>query len=725
MINQETIAKLVGQLAFHVDLSGLERFQRGIEQARQRMMAMSKQADQLQQKLGTKMGIKVDTTARDKLDKQVRTSLDRELRGEVLLQKARRATFTAELAGQRLQFAGQRESAFLTTQTLKDRQQMAVLAAKEQRAEQARLKVQGQAIKNQDALTQAKGRQARIEAMHAQQVQRTLNLQAQQQRTMTATQKLEQSMQQARERGQRQAQKFVESQQAAKVRAQRQDVANQQRQERFQWAQTRQQQWEANRNKPEPSGGFLGLGTAGLALGGAAAGASAIVAAINALGERMSATQERVSGSQQFTNVLAQAGGNNPANQKIVADEFVRIGQKYGTALDIESAKVFRTFVMAETARGSSLTKAVNTFETRQAAFRGAGMTREEQTRANLQLQQIMGKSQGDREDLNTFTEAAPLLIEPIKRAWAARNKHKLDGNLEKDFRASTTAGNLKSVDFTKGIELFVKENAAAIQRQSDSIDANATRLSNQQFLQQQGVDKNPELIGAINERIRSEMELNEAMAPLKQTSANLDIALNKLMTSALGWVFNKDGTSQTNAAKIDALSPDKPAIDLQALTGVNVDSSKAKQQDPIDRLYNFLTGASDYTEGPATKMRAAQLDLTGALSLPQLDMSKFEQPEIDGRFHQIMRNMQPMSPPELSFRAAQRIFGESPSRAQSSTVNNNNTPINVTNNVTVNAQTGATAEEISRLVETGVTDKTKEALRDLLNQYEMPQDTE
>ncbi|MCF7533781.1 tape measure protein [Pseudomonas petrae] len=725
MMNQETIAKLVGQLSFHVDLSGLERFQRGMEQARQRMMAMSKQADQLSKSLGTKMGLKVDTTARDKLDRQVRTSLDRELKGEVMLQKARRATFAAELAGQKLQFAGQRESSFLTTQSLKDRQQMAVLAAKESRAEQARLKVQGQTVKNEDALASAKARQARVEALHAQQVQRTLNLQAQQQRTMTATQRLEQSMQQARERSQRQSQKYIESQQAAKLRGQRQDVSHQQRQQRFEWQQTRQQQWEANQNKPEPSGGFLGLGTAGLAVGGAAAGAAAIVAAINALGERMSATQERVSGSQQFTNVLAQAGGNNPANQKIVADEFVRIGQKFGTALDIDSAKMYRTFIMAETARGSSLSKAIGTFETRQAAFRGAGMTREEQTRANLQLQQIMGKSQSDREDLNTFTEAAPLLIEPIRRAWAARNKHKLDGNLEKDFRASTTAGNLKSVDFTNGIELFVKENAAAIQRQSDSIDANSTRLSNQQFLQQQGIDKNPDLINAINERIKSEQELNEAMAPLKQTSANLDIALNKLMTSALGWVFNKDGTSQTNAAKIDALSPDKPAIDLQALTGVDVDPSKARQQDPIDRLYNFLTGASDYTEGPATKMRAAQLDFSGALSLPQLDMSKFEQPEIDSKFHQIMRNMQPMSAPELSFRAAQRFFDESPSRPQSSTVNNNNTPINVTNNVTVNAQTGATAEEISRLVETGVTDKTKEALRDLLNQHEMPQDTE
>ena len=101
--------------------------------------------------------------------------------------------------------------------------------------------------------------------------------------------------------------------------------------------------------------------------------------------------------------------------------------------------------------------QATGTYETRQAAFRGAGMTAEEQRRANLQLQQIASKSQSDREDLNTFSEAAPLLVEPIRRAWAARNKHALDGNLEKDFRTSTTVGNLKAEDFTKGIELFVK----------------------------------------------------------------------------------------------------------------------------------------------------------------------------------------------------------------------------------------------------------------------------
>ena len=546
-INEE-IARLTGSLFFKVDSSGLQRFLRMLKSAEVAMARAGKQADALTSRMGKSLGLKIDTSAQTKLDKQLRSSLDRELRGEVLLQKAKRATFQAELQIQKLQFAGKREAAFLSTAAIKDRQQMAVLEAKAQAAQAAKLKTQGLVIKNEDALAQAKARQVRAESILATQQQRTLALQAQQQRTMTATARLEQSMQQARERGQRQAQKFLDTQAAAKARSQRQDVAHQQRQERFQWAQTRQAQWEASRNKPAPSTGFLGLGTGALAVGGAAAGVAAIVGAISALGARIDAVQGRVSESQQLENVLTQAGGRNPANAEFAKSEWLRINAKYGNEASLESAKSYRTFLMAEVARGRSLSQATGTYETRQAAFRGAGMTAEEQRRANLQLQQIASKSQGDREDLNTFSEAAPLLVEPIRRAWAERNKHALDGNLEKDFRASTTAGNLKAEDFTKGIELFVKENADAIARQSVSIDANATRLSNAQFLQQQGLDQNPDLISAINERLKSETELNEAMKPLKETAVQFDIALNKLVTSALRMAVGKtaDGEAMT-----------------------------------------------------------------------------------------------------------------------------------------------------------------------------------
>lgn len=677
-MNPEVIAKLVGMLNFQVDTSGLRRFQQGMKAAQAQMHAMQKQAEALQKKLGLKLGLKpADTAQQAKLDKAIRASLDRQSKMEVQAARAKRATFTAELAGQKLVFAQQKASAFQITASLKDRQQMAVLAAKEARAESEKLKAQGQAIKNENTLAQAKARQARIDAISAQQAQRTLNLQAQRQRTLTATQRLEQAMQQARERGQRQGQRFLELQAAAKVRDQRQTERHQHQQQRFQWAQTRQAQWEANRNKPEPSTGFLGLGTGALAVGGIAAGLAGVVAAVNALGDRLSATQERVSEAQQLKNVLTQAGGKAPENQKFAQEEFFRISDKYGTSADIDAAKAYRTFIMSEMARGKNISQATRTFETRQAAFRGAGMTREEQTRANLQLQQINSKSQGDREDLNTFSEAAPLLVEPIRRAWAERNNHALDGNLEKDFRASTTAGNLKAVDFQKGIELFVRENAAAIERQSQSIDANATRLENAKLIQQAGLDQNPELIDSINERIKSEIELNDAMLPLKETAIKVDTALNKLAASFLRWTIGKDATPEDAAQKVEGLSPDKPAIDPASFNGPKLDGEVSPIKDPVDTLWNKLLGRSpDVPKDPEA---------------PKVDVS-----DLTDQWLPIIRNMpQPMTASDVSqmqSRAGQNAISRlnadgTPAAPTPSTVNEDNSVHNTTNVASPNFQ--------------------------------------
>ncbi|ROM46080.1 hypothetical protein BK648_15640 [Pseudomonas poae] len=741
-INEE-IAKLTARLVWSVDVGPLRQFSQMLASSQKQMTAMAVQADKLSTKLGKSFGLKVDTTARDKLDKQLRTSLDRELRGEILVQKARRATLSAELQGQKLQFAGQKELAFLSSAAIRDKQALAVLAAKEQAAQAAKLKVQGLAIKNEDALAQAKARQIKAESILATQQQRTLALQAQQQRTMSATARIEQAMLQARERGQRQAQKFVESQAAAKVRAQRQDVAHQQRQERFQWAQTRQAQWEANRNKPAPSTGFLGLGTGALAVGGAAAGVAAIVGAISALGARMEAVQGRVSESQQLENVLTQAGGKNPANAEFAKSEWLRINAKYGTEASLESAKAYRTFLMAEVARGRSLSQATGTYETRQAAFRGAGMTTEEQRRANLQLQQIASKSQSDREDLNTFSEAAPLLVEPIRRAWAARNKHALDGNLEKDFRASTTAGNLKAEDFTKGIELFVKENADAIARQSASIDAIATRLSNAQFLQQQGLDQNPELIGAINERLKSEMDLNEAMKPLKESAVQLDIALNKLATSALRMFMGKSATGEAMTPEDRARQIGNAGVDgLLTLPGGSNDSRTTQQRldaearDPIPKLWALLgVGRNLQSVADDNRQRWNQVGFDEQHApldprMPPLDISGLNTKSLPS-FGRHLEDLLSQSDPNNAVAkvAAQAVatasratpgsrgemVADDPSAKGATVTNNvtNNTPVTVEVNIT--AQTGATATEIGDAVSSKVRDEMQKTLNSYL----------
>lgn len=729
-INEE-VAKLTARLVWSVDVGPLRQFSQMLARSQKQMTAMAKQADALSTKLGKSFGLKVDTTARDKLDKQLRTSLDRELRGEVLLQKAKRATFQAELQGQRLQFAGQKEAAFLATAALKDRQHLAVLDAKKQAAQAAKLKVQGLAIKNEDALAQAKARQVRAESILAAQQQKTLNLQAQQQKTLTATQRIEQAMIEGRARGQRAAIRFAETQAAQKVRAQRQDVAFQQRAERHAAFQARQVQWEANRNKPAPSTGFLGLGTGALAVGGAAAGVAAIVGAISALGARMAAVQDRVSDSQSWANTIEQSGGKNPANRDFAKSEFLRITDKYGTSAGLDEAKEYRTFLLHQMAVGKSISQSTKMYETQMAAFRGAGMSKTEMARANIQLTQVRAKGKGDTEDINTFSEAAPLLVDPIKQAWAERNKHKLDADLEKDFRASFKVGNLKAVDFERGLEIFNRDNKPAIEKQSSSIDSNATRLANQQYLQQQGIDQNAQLIDSINERLKSEMDLNEAMKPLKDTAVQLDIALNKLATSVLRMSMGKSATGEAMTPEDRARQIGNAGVDgVLTLPGGSSDTRTTQQKldadarDPISKLWRLL-GVGKDLQSVADDNRK-RWDLVGFSDhapldprLPALDTSGLNTrglPNYGRRLADLLSQSNPgaqfdkvvATATANASRAAQGSRGEMSSDEQpvkgGAVVNNtanttNSTPTTVTNNITVNVETNADPDAIAKTV--------------------------
>ncbi|MEQ7917646.1 hypothetical protein ABQX22_00505 [Xanthomonas sp. WHRI 1810A] len=723
MSDHEEIARLTGKLVFDVNSSPLKAFEAMLKNAALQMRALSKEADTLKRKLNTAFGVKNGNSAdHEKLQKSVRASLDRELKGEIAVQKARKATFQAELASQKLVSAGTRENVALQTQATRHKITQAVLDAKAAKADQERLKANGIEIKQAQGLETHKLRQSRLEAVLAQQQQRTILLQQKQQANMTAMQRATLALNQARERGLRAAEKYQAGLVNQKARTARQDERSRQQDEKHGWAVQRQAAWTARQAEPKPSTGFLGLGTGALAVGGAAAGIAAIVGAIGALGDRLGATQARVSESQQFSNILEQAAGKNPANKDFARDEFLRISAKYGTAVDNDSAKDYRTFLLAQMARGQSLSASTASFETQQSAYRGAGMTREEQRRTSLQLQQVRSKGQGDREDLNTFSEAAPLLIEPIRRSWAERNHYK-GNNLEGDFRQSTTAGNLKAIDFEKGIALFVKENSDAIRRQSDSIDANATRLSNNKFLQQQGLDQSPELIGAINNRLQSEMELNAALKPLSETAIKVDTALNNLAATFLRWTLGKDSTPEQAGNKIDSLSPDSPAI-KPATFGGKQNTGEPVARDPIDRLFRFLTGTPDYkTEGPAAGLQAPTVKFNGAITPPKLDASTFELPEIGDKFYRLMLNApKPISAADISAQAAQRVYKEYGSADVSPVVNNNNSVTNnlAAPNVTVNLDvTGMKADEVIKLVSEQSAQNTQDAMQKAFGEFQ------
>lgn len=707
----ENIARLTGQLNFDVDTGGLSKFQQMLKRTQQMMMQVSKEAEALQQKLNLKLGVK-SSADKAKLDTAVRHNLDRELRLERAAQQARSETFKAELLQQKLVSAGTKENAALQTQLLKDKIQQAVLDAKSAKASQEKLKAQGVALRNEQSIEAAKARQSRLESVLQAQRAKTVASQQKALQSLSATQRMELGLQEARTRSQRALARFTEQQAAMKVKSERATEKHQQQQQRFQWQQARQQVWEANRNKPEPSTGFLGLGTAGLAVGGATAGVALIVGAINALGDRIGATQDRVSNSQSWANTIEQAGGKNPANQKFAKDQFLRISESAGTSIDLDAAKAYRTFVSGAMSRGLTLSKAIQQYETQQQAFRAAGMPRTEQERATLQLGQVRSKGHGDTEDFNTLSESAPLLAQAIREAWAIRTHFKgKPDQLNGAFVKALPKGGYLAADADAGMARYVAQNQEALKKQSQSIDANQTRLENQKLQQQLGLDQNPELINAINDRIKSEMELNDALKPLKETAIATDTALNNLAASFLRWTIGKDQTSTDAANKVELLNPEKTAIDPQALSGVEVDSSKAKAQDPVDRFYNWLMNKPDPADSPANKLKADESAPLGFLK--KMDFSKaWNVPEIgDDQFHSVVRDVFDVQRLHDSYRS--KGLGQFDPRDMTVSEWNLNKPIdmkepetnitnNVTNNPTINVNvttdSNASPQEIARV---------------------------
>jgi tape measure domain-containing protein len=507
----ENIARLTGLLNFQVDLSGLHRFNASLAQVEQRMKRMSRQADQLAAKLGMSPKVKAQ-----KQDTSLRHNLNRELQLETAVAKAKRYTFQAELAGQKLQFAGAKQSAFLTTQAIREKQLSAVAEAKSHKANIERLKAQGQEIKNTSSLAAAKARQAGLEQRLAQQQVKTSIMQQKHVQSLSTTQRVELALNEARERGMRAAHKFQASQQQAKLREQRQGVADQQRSERFGWAASRQQHWEANRNNPAKSADF-GLGSFSIALGVAGAALYALTGAVAYANERIKQRQTDASGAEQFNNALDTSGGKNPLNQKFSRDKFVEISNKYGMELSVESAKVYSNFVQGQVALGKTLQQATKIYEDQSAVFRAAALDKEAQKRAAYQLGQIRAKGKPEGSDVNDLFDAvgAPV-ASAIRQAAATRLKFK--GKVEEQagwFKKQVTAGNILAKDFDQGMANYLGANQDVLAKQMKSIDADQQRSDNIRYMNDNQLNSSEELKGVIHERIQAERELAEAMKRL------------------------------------------------------------------------------------------------------------------------------------------------------------------------------------------------------------------
>lgn len=545
---------------------------------------MSRLADELQRKLQMKMGI---TPAKEKakLEAEIRRSAERELKMETHIAKAKRAVFTQELAGQRLQFANTKEQTFLQTSDLKLKQEVAVLQSKTQKAEQARLQTQEQGLKVERTLAENKARALRGEQMLSQQQARTALLRQREQAGLTSFQRLSLKLSEDRARAERGAAKFTQQQAADKVRSERQTEKHLQQQARFNGWQARQSVWQAAQDRPKEPDEGMGLLGIGGRLTGIAAGAYVVTKALDKLAERVQQRQEGASEAQQFNQALNVAGGKSVDNQRFARDRYLEISDKYGTEVSLEGAKDYAKFVQGQLALGKSLTQAAQIFEDQSATFRAAALSADGQKRAAYQLNQIRAKGKPEGSDVNDLFDAVGGPVASAIRA-AAADRLGFKGPVEQQagwFKGAVTAGQVKAADFDQGMTNYLKANQDILAQQMKSLDAEQQRNNTQRYIGDSRINSDIELTQAVQDNIKAHRELYDSMKPVREGMLSLDIVLTKLMTSVLRWLFDKD--PENSGKRVDSLSPEKPAVDINALTGAEVPDNK-----PVpDSLYGAL----------------------------------------------------------------------------------------------------------------------------------------
>ena len=728
----ENIAKLTGKLVFDINAGPLHRFLSMLKTAEASMRRVGKEAEALSAKLNKTFGVtgKGASAEKIKLDTAVRKSLDKELSTETKLSKLRRQQFVTQLAEQKLIATGQREEAFLQSAVLRDQVQRAVLAAKQQKAQQESLRTELGKAKLQATVEQSRIREAKLADILLKRQERTVALQRQAASHATAMQRAEQAMIAARERGIRAAEKYAQSKQIAQAKEARAALRAEQQTQRFNMAQDRFAAWKLRTAKPE------GVSLGDLAVGVTAASAAlyGLVSGVSYLAERVKQRQEGASGAEQFNTALDQSGGKNPANQEFSRKRFVDISNKYGMELSVESAKSYAQFVQGQLALGKSLTQATQMFESQAAVFRAAALDNEAQKRANYQLNQIRAKGKPEGSDVNDLFDAVGgPVASAIRQAAATRLNFK--GKVEEQagwFKKAVTDGKILAKDFDQGLQNYLKGNQDILAKQMNSIAAAQQRAENQAFINENEINSSQELKAVILERVQAERELNEAMQPLKETLATFDLGLTKLSTYMLRFASgrNVDGTEKTEQQKVqDRLSTADTPIDTK-MVGVGdysaINGDTQRQGGPIGKFYNWLFDVRDYNkEGSATGLKVDSQQGQFSFDNVALKLEKFigqlseRASDESGEWHQF-RVPQLLSADDV----IQKMTGPKPyyptqpaaTIQEPTTVTNSNNTITVepaSVSITINTPQGADPEKIAGMVKDTFRDEMGKVFRE------------
>lgn len=601
--HNEEIARLTGTLVFDVKAGPLLAFEAMLKRVQASMAGMMKTADDLNKKLDRKLGISTKRDASAAANAAAQKSLDKQVATEGKLARLRQSQFRAALAEQKLTSAGKREESFLQSASLKQQVTAAVLSAKQHKAQQESLKVDLGRAKLQATVEQSKIREARLADILQRRTERTAQLQAQAVLHQSKLQRAETSLLAARERGVRLAERHQQSRLLSATREARASTRGDQAAGRYSMQQERFAAWKARQDRPE-SGGLGGL-TVGLGAAGAAL--FALTEAAGYLGERIKQRQETAADNQQFDNTLLAAGNNDKERARIKA-AYIGNSQEYGMKIDRESAVAYSNMIQGFRAQGKTLEQAIQLQKDQAAVFRIGNLDKNQQFSAALQLNQGYGKDRFTGSDLRPLTDSlgtrlTTILYQAIGKALGYKGDvNKLAGFVLE----AQHDGKVNGAMVQQGLRDIVAQSPELLERHKHSLDAQAVRVENDQYLRSVGINEDPKLISALGERLDAERQLIQSTTGLQAAFRDFDTALVQLQTGMLRMMAGKtaeggDRNPQQRAEEVGAAYTIEGAgIDPFALNGKGGSSRSVQSQldadmnDPISRMWRLLGVGKD-----------------------------------------------------------------------------------------------------------------------------------
>lgn len=419
-------------------------------------------------------------------------------------------------------------------------------------------------------------------------------------------------------------------------------------------------------------------------------------------------------------------------------------------AIDQTSATQYSNQIQGFRAQGKSLDEAIALQKTQSQVFRIGALNAQQQYSAALQLGQGYSKDRFMGSDLRPLTDAiGSRLTNIIYKRIAKELNYKGDqAKLAGFVLEAQHDGKVKGRMVQLGMQDIVDQSPELLERHKHSLDAQAIRVKNDEYLRSDEIAKDPALVDALGERLTAERQLIASTTNLQNAFRDFDVVLVKLQTSMLNMLAgrnadNSEKSPQQRAEEVGAgYMIEGAGIDPFAINGKSGGSRSVQSQldadmnDPISRMWRLLGVGRDLQQ--VAKDNRERWDKVGFDEshspwdprMPALDTSGLNTralPEFGKHLEDLLSQSDPNN--AVAKVAAQAVatasratpgsrgemVSDDPSAKGATVTNNvtNNTPVTVEVNIT--AQTGATATEIGDAVSSKVRDEMQKTLNSYL----------